>query len=332
MKKTILALAVPALLAAGSATAGINLYDDKGVTVDLSGAAEVQYYKGVKKDAEDQIRLDDGDLKFDINVQATDSLAAVGGIGFKFEDTYDNNATVKNDELFIGLAGNFGTVTFGRQLLINDDLGNTKDIEFGGDELGFEVAQSSQAIKYVFDNGQFYAGVSASIKEDGKKGTPDATAPNGQDVNGEEVQAFDGRLGARFGDLDARVYFYNGEHTTGKDIDETGFNFEVDYVFGDWSFAASYGNRELDAKAGGKSDFDQIAISADYTMDKTTFAGGYTVIQPSTDNSDASSIYFNVTQKLHKNVKAYGEIAFLDSDVKDALDDVAYVVGMEVKF
>ncbi|MGL5291720.1 MAG: porin, partial [Vibrionaceae bacterium] len=45
MKKTILALAVPAALVAGTANASINLYSSESSTVDLSGAAEIQYFK-----------------------------------------------------------------------------------------------------------------------------------------------------------------------------------------------------------------------------------------------------------------------------------------------
>ena len=45
MKKTILALAVPALLAAGAAQASVTLFEEDGTKVEVSGAAEVQYRK-----------------------------------------------------------------------------------------------------------------------------------------------------------------------------------------------------------------------------------------------------------------------------------------------
>ncbi|WP_415720926.1 hypothetical protein [Photobacterium ganghwense] len=87
MKKTLLALSV---LAAGSANAGINLYDANGVTVDLSGAAEVQYFQNyVDSDASNTddagLHLDDGDLQLNTTIAVTDQLNAVAGIGFKFE-------------------------------------------------------------------------------------------------------------------------------------------------------------------------------------------------------------------------------------------------------
>ena len=44
MKKTLLALTVPALLVAGSASAAVSLYDQDGTQVTMSGAAEVQYH------------------------------------------------------------------------------------------------------------------------------------------------------------------------------------------------------------------------------------------------------------------------------------------------
>ena len=78
MKKTLLALSV---LAAGSAQAGINLYDANGVVVDLSGAAEVQYLQPIQDKDNDNadagIHLDDGDLQLNTTIAVTDQLNAV---------------------------------------------------------------------------------------------------------------------------------------------------------------------------------------------------------------------------------------------------------------
>ncbi|WP_413110576.1 porin [Thaumasiovibrio sp. DFM-14] len=320
MKKTLLALAVPAALVAGSASAGVNLYNSDGVTVDLSGAAEVQYYKDGLKDDEDKIRLDDGDLALDVVVDVNDSLAVVSGIAYKFESEGDDSTEVLNDELWVGFSGDFGTLTAGRLYLIADDAGNTKDYEFGGDTLGFARGQTGQGLKYVYDNGQFYAGLSASLKEDGKEG-PD------------EETVIDGRVGARFGDADVRLYFFDASDLDGiAGLDQTGFNLELDYVWGDYSFAASYGQTEDKAAGSLDLDTDVFAVSADYTMNNTTFAGGYTLAQVSVGSADADAqaFYVNVTQQLHSNAKVYGEVAYYDVDNIDT--DLAYVVGLEVKF
>jgi len=330
MKKTLLALAV---LAAGSAQAGVNLYDQEGVVVDVAGAAEVQYIQEYKANSDSKFRLDDGDLAFNTTVPVSDNLNAVASLAFNFEDKGAAEGSVKNDELWVGFSSNdFGTITFGRQYLIADDSGIGKDVELGGDGIDFVQAQGDQTVKYVFDNGQFYAGVSALLMETGK-----AT---------DETSIIDGRLGARFGDLDARVYLYSGEDVssdkfdlfTGKVVDIDGYNLEGEYVMGAFAFAASFGQVEYEdstAANTGKVEADTAALAGSYTMDKTTFALGYTYwdadVKPTagtSSNVDANTFYANVTQQMHANVKVYGEIGTTDVDNSE----FGYLAGMEVSF
>jgi hypothetical protein len=299
MKKSVLALAVPAILMAGTASAGVNLYNDNGVTVDLSGAAEVQLFKGPAKDAKEKIRLDDGDLAFDVSVEVTDQLNAIAGLAFAFEDSEMTNAVTNNDQLWVGFSGDWGTLKGGRTCGVADDAGNTKHIEFGGDRIDMGTGCAGEVVRYDYDNGQFY--FAGSVLD----------ADN-------ELKGYAGKVGARFGGLDARVIVNSEENDAGAD--ETLYNVELDYGMDNWSVAGSYGSAK-------EADINVIALSADYTVNATTFGGGYTLAD--SGDTDASSVYFNVTQKLHSNVKAYGEIGFADSDDDT---DVAYVVGMEVKF
>ena len=324
MKKTLLALSV---LAAGSAQAGVNLYDGNGVIVDLNGAAEVQYIQEYTADSDPFLRLDDGDLALNTTIAVSSQLNAVAGIAFKFEDS-----DVQNDELWVGLGGDFGTITFGRQLLIADDSGIGKDYELGGDGLDFVQAEGDQTIKYVFDNGQFYAGLSGVIEE--------------SNSNDADTSIIDGRLGARFGDFDARVYLYSGDDVSGNFVsffdggvmDIDGYNLELEYYMGQFAFAGSFGQVEYEdatSANAGKVEADTAALAGSYTMNQTTFALGYTYLgfdkKPTggaTESDDINTFYGNVTQQLHSNVKAYGEIGYTDTD--DA--EFGYVVGMEVIF
>jgi len=334
MKKTLLALAV---LAAGSAQAGVNLYDQEGVVVDVAGAAEVQYFQGYAANSDSAFRLDDGDLAFTTTVPVSNNLNAVASLAFNFEDKGEAEGAVKNDELWVGFSSNdFGTITFGRQYLIADDSGIGKDVELGGDGIDFVQAQGDQTVKYVFDNGQFYAGLSALLKE---------TNPEG---NADETKIIDGRLGARFGDLDVRGYLYSGEDVSSdkfdiftitvdgkkvaQNIDIDGFQLEGEYIMGAFAFAASYGqvDYELSANTSQKAEADTAALAGSYTMDKTTFALGYTYwdVDVTGTNVDANTFYANVTQQMHANVKVYGEIGTTDVDNSE----FGYVAGMEVSF
>ena len=322
MKKTLLALSV---LAAGSAQAGINLYDANGVVVDLSGAAEVQYLQPIQdkdSNADSGLHLDDGDLQLNTTIAVNSQLNAVAGIGFAFE-----SRDVTNDELWVGLGGDFGTLTFGRQLLISDDAGIGKDYELGFEQIDFGVTEGNETIKYVFDNGQFYVGLSHDLDADA-----DTKADAATDFLNSDGTITDGRIGARFGDLDVRAYYYTAESSSLDAVKQERdiFNLEGQYVMGQWAFAASYGQIE-NKTAGVKTvDADVIEVAGSYTMGKNTFALGYNRLDDDATNDTIDNVYGNVTHQLHSNVKAYAELGWADSDSTDL--DVGYLVGMEVVF
>ncbi|MBC7003877.1 porin [Photobacterium sp. BZF1] len=331
MKKTLLALSV---LAAGSAQAGINLYDANGVVVDLSGAAEVQYFQNyVDSDASNTddagLHLDDGDLQLNTTIAVTDQLNAVAGIGFAFE-----KRDVTNDELWVGIGGDFGTLTFGRMLYVSDDMGIGKDYELGFDQIDFVQTEGNEAIKYIFDNGQFYFGVTHDL--DAKP----ASGSGSSDYLNNDGTVTDVRLGARFADFDVRGYYYTGEDLNGGATDVDAYNLEAEYVMGQFAFAASYGNAEYTSTTNGsnKSDVDVFEINGSYTMGKNTFALGYNRADNSvsgtgeyiTTSGVTDNVYANVTHQLHSNVKVYGELGWADQDETDF--DLGYLVGMEVVF
>lgn len=331
MKKTLLALAV--LTAAGSANAGINLYDANGVKVDLSGAAEVQLFDGFEKNADSTIRIDDGDLVLHATVAVSDNLNVVSGTAFKYE-----SRDLQNYELWTGFSGEFGTITIGRQLLVSDDSGIGKDYELGAGQIDFAQTEGDRVAKYVYDNGTFYTAVSHEMDTD------------------HSTTITDGRIGFRTGGLDVRVYGYDGKRIglkglveNGSDIngnpiiipgkageDISGYNLEAEYAMGAINLAASFGQvkyQAADTKVTNKN-IDLYEINGSYTIDKTTLALGYVRGEDKANNEDANvinNVYANVTQQLHSNVRAYLELGYSD-DKKDKLEDFGYVAGLEVKF
>ncbi|OOF05982.1 porin [Salinivibrio sp. MA607] len=320
MKKTILAMAVPALLAAGSASASINLYDAEGVKVDASGAAEVQYFQAVGEDRDGEWRLDDGDFAVNTEVAISDDLAAIGHFAFKFEER-----TTENDELYVGFKGSdWGTLTFGRQLLINDDMGITKDYELSTALNSTLQTEGNQVAKYVYDNGTFYAGFSTVQNSDGEEATDD-------------YKIYDGRLGYRVADVDMRVYYYYADdaNVNGTDdgyvynanSDVENYNFEVEYAgIENVSLAASYGVNTVD-DGSSKEEADFFSVAADYTHGKTTYAIGIDN-KDNDSEEDVTGYYANVTYALHSNAHVYAEVGDNDADKQDW----GYVAGMEVKF
>ncbi|TLS84001.1 porin [Photobacterium damselae subsp. damselae] len=328
MKKTLLALAV--MTAAGSANAAINVYDNNGVKVDLSGAAEVQYFDGFEKNKDATIRLDDGDFAINATYAINENLNVISGMAFKYE-----SRDVQNDELWVGFSSNqMGALTFGRQLLVSDDSGIGKDYELGLEQVDFAQTEGDRVIKYVYDNGTFYAAASHELGTDN------------------QTQITDGRLGFRTNGLDVRVYGYDGERVgykgfeldanghqiidpdkAGEDI--RGYNLEAEYGFGAFNVAASFGQIEYKnaVKHNTTEDLDLYEINGSYTMDKTTFALGYVHANDKHNDVNHDNVYANVTQQLHSNVKVYAEVGYADNDkIINDREEFGYVAGMEVKF
>ncbi|WP_305417322.1 porin [Photobacterium leiognathi] len=329
MKKTLLALAV---VAAGSANAGINLYDANGVKVDLSGAAEVQYREDYNPFNDAELRIDDADLAINTSVAISDQLSAVAGTAFEYED-----GDVRNDELWAGFSSDFGTLTFGRQYMISDDSGVGKDYELGSESIDFVQTNGNEVVKYVYDNGTFYFGASHDIKDSGV-----IVDNDGDKFQDRDTSITDARIGYRVAGLDARVYYYNGDNVAGTSffngvVDVEGYNVEAEYGFGAVGLAASFGQVEYKNSFGAdKLRANVYQVAADYTIDKTTFAIGYNNYDRRDESGDNYAVYANVTQQLHSNVKVYAEIGDTDVKYSDGKNvrgaDFGYVAGMEVKF
>ncbi|WP_025674102.1 porin [Salinivibrio socompensis] len=336
MKKTILAMAVPALLAAGSASASINLYNAEGVKVDASGAAEVQYIQKIGNDLDGAWKLEDGDFAINTEVAVSDKLSVIGAMAFEFEmndansnydengdPTGENRSNVENDELYVGFKGDWGQFTAGRQYLLMDDAGITKDYELSVNSFGADYEQAAQVGKYVYDNGTFYGALTYNDKSDGiEDGSANSPA-------GDDVRVYEGRLGYRVADVDARVYYQKADNVDrANNDDKDAYNFEIEYAgIENVGIAASYGRTSSDI-GGVDTDTDYISLAADYTMGKTTYAIGYDNQDVDGENSDVNGYYANVTYALHSNAKVYAEVGDSDGDEKDW----GYVAGMEVKF
>ncbi|MDW6003709.1 porin [Vibrio mangrovi] len=323
MKKTLIALAV---LAAGSASAA-EIYNQDGVAVTVAGAGEVQLMQAYEQDGTDvstKLRIDDMQLNTHGTIEVAEGLSAVVGLDFTFED--DSSASkgnVQTDGSYVGFAyTDYGTITYGRQYLITDDSGIGADFETGKNQYGQETTVGKDVIKYVYDNGTFYFGLSHDLDE--SEGTTiDATST-------------DGRIGFRYEGLDARLYIYSGDDVDISSTatgDEDSFNLEVTYEMDAFNFGASYGQTEQDNTAGVEvTDRDIIELVGSYTMDKTTFSLGYVHNDDNTSvSNDGDNLYGVVVYKMNANVRTYAEVGFYDDDSNKDYDP-AYTLGMEVKF
>ncbi|MBV7299579.1 porin [Enterovibrio paralichthyis] len=348
MKKTILAMAVPALLAAGSASASITLYDADGTSVELSGAAEVQYRRTGAEDFFDpakvylnkvvggastedgQIRVDDGDLAFRITHQEGDNYAfgaielRIGEQGDEANANFSGSGDVVNDGLYVGFGGNWGELSFGRQLAIIDDAGVGVDYELK-DVAGvdFEDTDFDQLIKYRYSGEGYWAGASYNVSQDDASGS-----------NSDRLYELAGGVNV-IDSVEVRAYYANFKNEATADVDQTAWDLEVAYNEGPFYAGILYGQFESENKAGVKTqDVDVIEIAGSYSKDKSKFGAG-AAFNDGQGREESTSYYINYGYNLLTNCKLYAEVGYEDFQADDAAGDwdgVGYVAGIEVKF
>ncbi|HAS8568066.1 porin [Vibrio vulnificus] len=316
MKKTLVALSV--LMAATSVQA-IELYNNAGVTVDLKGDVEVRYKKGTAKDAELKQEIDDADFGFDTRYAINDDLQ----IGAYLEFSGDNNdrATDKTSvgNVYMGFySKELGSIKFGKLDTQMDDAGVGSDFLFGirsfVDDADFG---GEEAIRYDLDKGNFYGGL--GLIQD---------KHNAQSF-GENGNYFDLKLGYRVADFDFTLFYAQAElrKAMDKDVNLLGLEGRYTGVENLKLELGYYDNTTDDNTAKTSNEEDTIALAADYTMDKTTFAAGYSMTNVK-GGTDFNNWFLNAGYAIAPNTTAYVEIGGTDKDNTE----LGYGFGLKASF
>ena len=167
MKAKLIALTIPTLLAANTASAA-TVYDKDGTTLDLYGRATGLYY-GSDNDA---LRGDQSYFRLGMNGETNlgNDLTGLGQVEYNLPTSGSNN-----DELRLAYAGirhgTFGQLTYGRQDGLFSMVNDYTDVlpEFGGDGLGknteaFGTGRTNGLFKYAFN----YNGLTFGLQYTGK--------------------------------------------------------------------------------------------------------------------------------------------------------------------
>ncbi|MCG9578092.1 porin [Vibrio tubiashii] len=326
MKKTLVALSV--LMAATSAQA-IELYNQDGVTVNLSGDVEVRYKKAIGNDQTTKQEIDDADFGFDTRYAVNDDLQVGAFLEFSGDNSDRANDKTSVGNVYVGFYHTtVGSLKIGKLDTQLDDAGIGSDYLFGVssffEDQGFG---GEEAVRYDYDNGSFYAGL--GLIQD----------KHAAQAIGKDGHYFDAKLGYRVADFDFTAFYGDAELkgtktennvTSAVDADQNLLALEARYAgFENLNLEVAYYKTELKPKSGTKSDTDTVAFAADYTWNKTTFAGGFATI----DNSDASKEdynewFLNAGYALAPNTTVYVEVG--DNDKKNT--DVGYGVGIKATF
>ncbi|MCG9648733.1 porin [Vibrio brasiliensis] len=334
MKKTLVALSV---LAAASAQAGFEIYNQDGVTVNMGGDIEVRYVKAVTKDANPAQQIHDADLDFDVRYAVSDSLQ-VGGF-WQFTDVGQTEG-----DAYVALYGDsFGSVKVGRLCTNLDDAGIGSDYVLGITSF-FEDAElycTDEVVRWDMDKGNFYA--SAALAQD----------MNGNNSDLQDSSTFvDAKAGYRVADFDFTAFY--GQGSTSSAIEATLWSAQVRYNgIENLALAAAYYDLSGKPKAGGsKTDTDTIALAATYTIDKVVLAAGYSMsdansaIYSGTDTDgntvnqkDEDAWYVNAGYTIAPNTTIYAEVGSNDGYTETATNsgvytknETGYAVGVKAFF
>lgn len=127
MKKTLLAVALPALLASGTASAA-TIYDNNGTTVDFYGQIRLNLEYASKRDqsGEHGTKFRDSGSRFGFKIKHDlgNGLRALAGLEYgNNTQSPENNFKIKNRLGYVGVgADGYGDLTFGRVLSPFDDV------------------------------------------------------------------------------------------------------------------------------------------------------------------------------------------------------------------
>ncbi|EGQ8014169.1 porin [Vibrio cholerae] len=320
MKKTLLALAV--LAAAGSVNAVEILKSDAG-TVDFYGQLRQEFKKLDGKDA----TLSSGSSRagFDAKYAISEGVNLLGKAEVSLSESANTLAKyVNKNEVeksnpgnmymrlhFIGVSTDFGTLNFGKQIQISDDVwGAENSYFFGGDSVLYaNDGVHDSLIKYELTQDAFWLKASYGLDEGDK----------------EERQS-ELFAGTSFGDLSLYAGIGNAELNTKK---QNYHMLTAAYVLGNLDFGVTYYYNKTEET--GKADVkkDSFVIAGGYKVaEKTKLYGGYELIETKHAKSDVDNVYGGVEYKFASWGRVYAEANYNKEEGKSSTDN--YGIGARV--
>ncbi|ANO32619.1 porin [Vibrio breoganii] len=307
MKKTLLALAVASVAATSVNAAEIYKSDDGSVDFYGQLRQELKFLDGNDHDA----TLSSGSSRTGVKGQyaITDSVDVVGLVELGIRDNTDVNVR----QHYVGFAGDFGTIKFGKQWTTSDDVyGADYSYFFGGSALRYSTlngAQHESQIKYNIDFDSFWVKAGWGL--------------NDSDSENDLYELF---VGGNVGDLALHAGAgYTGETagtaTNGFELENTYAEFTAEYGLGDHLIGFTYYWAEL-ANQNGSEKIDESGISLAgifQMMEKTALYAGYEYTMQDAsgfvgDNGDEDGtlIYVGVEHKFNSWARVYGEYGYGD--------------------
>ena len=313
MKKTIIASAIAAVVAAPAAFADVTISGNVNMEIQDLGASTGW----------------DNSTNTDLVFKASEDLGNGMKAGMKYHLFHDDD-TDQVADTSVFLSGDFGTVTAGRMETFNMAYFHGFAAGDAAHDMTLEDTNGHQgrgnAVQYVSPsfNG-FTVGLGAVI-DSGMVNTNTAGTTKGTDTDDVDQQ-------------DIMVKYSNGpltvaagqtKHKGGSASDEEVTNIAVSYTMGDLKLAVldrSVDNSDGSAKTttAVEGDNDMTTVSATYKMGNNTFYAGIT---DSDDGQDGDWVV-SVAHNFSKRTSAY--VAFKNDD-DNTTDDSQTLVGLKHSF
>ncbi|MGY5453164.1 porin [Agarivorans sp. MS3-6] len=323
MKKTILAVAIPALFAASAQAA--TVYDADGVSADVYGRMQF--------DISDSGENTDGTGSARMGFNAKSVIATgVSGVAkgeWQLASESSNATKFTARHLYAGFEfDDAGTVVFGQsdtafyQAVAATDIFNTYGYEaFSLIEDGRQEGQ----IIYSGEFGGFYVGASYQFRR------PDFSISigNPEDPEYVEVGNLDSGYAATIGyNFDFGLGVYGGYHVEKfEEADKKNMALSASYSWEDLYLGAAFVGTDLDG-----SKLQGYDLVASYDINATTIYAGYAAQEGKGDLSDlgdtADAAKLGVAYKFNSNMKVWGE--YLVDGLEDA--DNQWTVAVQYNF
>ena len=300
MKKTIIAAAVAAAVAAPAAFADVK----------ISGMVNPEF------GFSDASTGSTGSVNTDLVFSGSEDLGNGMKASFKYHLTNDDGGNMTGADHSVTLSGDFGSVALGRMETINQSYFHAVDLDPSHD-IELEDAEGQQgrgngSIAYTSPSMNGLTVMAAISQGAGVVAGTDTT-----DVEYKEIAA-------KYSNGGLLVAVGQTSHASDNNTDdEKVTNIRVDYKMGDFMFRVQ--DRDVKNDAGvNASDSDNTYFGVKYTMGNNAFT--YGVIDAS-DTEDGDSVV-SVEHNMSKRTKVY--IAHFNDDSSSTTDNT--IVGIKQTF
>lgn len=305
MKKTLLAMLIPALTATSAHAA--EIYKSDIGAVDFYGQLRTQ----LQMSDSDDVTLSAGSSRTGVkaNYTVNDSLSVFGKVEFGLAG---NGGDLENRLHIAGVDTDYGKLSFGRQWVSGDDVyGADYSYFFGAAALFYDDingARHSSLIKYNLDKENFWVAATVGLDEDDS-----------------EQSLYEVFAGTTVADVNLHAGFgVTEDSVAGSDyegLENQFFEVTAEYTFGDAFVGFSYNNGVLS-----QLDGDMEITSHGYSLagiysltEKLALYSGLELVTLDLTNiegnpDDFTNFYLGAEYQINDFSKVYAEYGFADGD------------------